>query len=109
APYTPKGVVYGCGDRFSADSDNKRMRKGSPAGTITTVAGIGKPEFHSGLLFAIPGFSGDGGPATSAELKGPVRVAVDGAGNLFIADSGNARIRKVFSGRPINTEGESGS
>src|SRR3989475_262546 len=102
--YAPTGVaVDGAGNLFIADSGNQRIRKVSPAGTITTVAGIGKPEFHSGLLLAIPGFSGDGGPATSAQLNGPVRVAVDGAGNLFIADSGNQRIRKVSPAGTITT------
>src|SRR2546422_890442 len=102
--YAPADVaVDGAGNLFIADSGNQRIRKVSPAGTITTVAGIGKPEFHSGLLLAIPGFSGDGGPATSAQLNGPVRVAVDGAGNLFIADSGNQRIRKVSPAGTITT------
>src|SRR2546427_399671 len=102
--YDPADVaVDGAGNLFIADSGNQRIRKVSPAGTITTVAGIGKPEFHSGLLLAIPGFSGDGGPATSAQLNGPVRVAVDGAGNLFIADSGNQRIRKVSPAGTITT------
>jgi len=54
------------------------------AGDIYTVAGDG-----------IPGFAGDGGPATSARLSGPQAVAVDGAGNLVISDSGNQRIRVV--------------
>ena len=57
------------------------------AQTITTVAGNG-----------FSGFSGDGGPATSAQLKGPVGMAFDGAGNLYIADKSNHRIRKVTPG-----------
>jgi hypothetical protein len=61
-----------------------RVRKVSPDGIITTVAGIG-PK----------GFSGDGGPATAAQLKYPFGLAVDSAGNLFIADLGNYRVRKV--------------
>ena len=60
------------------------MRKVDGSGTITTVAGTGTA-----------GFSGDGGPATSAELNGPDGVAVDGSGNLYIADSDNHRVRKV--------------
>ena len=54
------------------------------AGDIYTVAGDGGP-----------GFSGDGGPATTAELSFPQGVAVDAAGNLLIADSGNGRVRMV--------------
>ncbi len=50
-----------------------------------------------------PGFSGDGGPATSAQLYGPAGVAVDGAGNLFIADSNNTRVRKVSKDGTITT------
>ena len=53
-------------------------------GNISTVAGTGAP-----------GFSGDGGPATSARLDFPSGVAVDSVGNLFIADVNNHRIRKV--------------
>jgi hypothetical protein len=61
-----------------------------PYGPIYTVAGDGTVNGHG-----IAGFSGDGGPATSAELYDPEEVAVDGAGNLVIADSGNNRIREV--------------
>src|SRR2546425_11462660 len=53
---------------------------------ISTVAGNGTS-----------GFSGDGGPATNTSLLAPRGVAVDGAGNLYIADSGNHRIRKVYT------------
>jgi trimeric autotransporter adhesin len=72
---------------FIADSGNNRIRKVSSDGVITTVAGNGTP-----------GFAGDNGPATSAELSNPRGVAVDYYGNLFIADSGNNRIRKVSNG-----------
>jgi sugar lactone lactonase YvrE len=60
------------------------VRKVSPDGTITTVAGTGEP-----------GFSGDGGPATKAQLNVPFAVAVDREGNLYITDENNLRIRKV--------------
>src|SRR5438876_243216 len=81
--YAPTGVtVDGAGNLFIVDSGNLRIRKVTPAGTITTVAGNG--SF---------GFSGDDGPATSAQLRYATGVAVDGAGNLFIADSVNQRIR----------------
>src|SRR5207249_2436430 len=73
----PTGVALGGGgDFFMADGINHRIRRVAGArGTITTVAGPGTY-----------GFSGDGGPATAAELWGPTGVALDGAGNLFIMD-----------------------
>ena len=72
------------GNLYIADARNNRVRKVSSTGIITTVAGNGTD-----------GLSGDGGPATSAQLSGPVNVAVDAAGDLFIADAGNSLIRKV--------------
>ncbi len=73
------------GNVFIADSGNNRIRKVTiGTGLITTVAGIGTA-----------GFSGDGGAAVSAQLSGPQGVAVDASGDLFIADTGNNRIRKV--------------
>ena len=60
------------------------VRKVNPDGTITTVAGTGEP-----------GFSGDGGPATKAQLDVPFAVAADREGNLYITDESNYRIRKV--------------
>jgi len=80
----PAGVaVDALGNLYIVDSSNFRIRKVTPGGTITTVAGDGK--YGSG---------GDGGPATSAQLD-PYGVAVDGAGNLYIADTRNALIREV--------------
>jgi uncharacterized protein (TIGR03437 family) len=85
--YQPNGVaVDSAGNLYIADTSNCRIRKVSN-GVITTVAGNGTP-----------GFSGDGSPATSAELNAPYGVAVDSAGNLYIADTGNNRIRKVSNG-----------
>jgi hypothetical protein len=81
----PFGIIY------IADQENQRVRKIS-GGIITTVAGNG-----------IAGFSGDGGPATSAQLYSPHGIFVDGAGNLYIADSDNNRVRKVSSGGIITT------
>lgn len=73
------------GNLYIADQQNYRIRKVSKAtGNITTVAGNGTN-----------GSAGDGGPATSAQLTLPTGVAVDKAGNIFIADQGNNRIRKV--------------
>jgi sugar lactone lactonase YvrE len=73
------------GNLFICDPFNARVRRVDHAsGVITTVAGNGTK-----------GFSGDGGPATSAELQAPTGAAVDKSGNLFIADSFNNRIRRV--------------
>jgi uncharacterized protein (TIGR03437 family) len=84
----PEGIaVDSQGNLFIADHANNRVRKVSPNGIITTVAGIGSA-----------GFSGDGGPATSAQLNGTFAVAVDNAGNLYIEDHDNWRIRKVSGG-----------
>lgn len=80
------------GNLYIADIANHRVRKVSPAGMITTIAGTG-----------IGGYSGDGGPATAATLNFPAAVAVDGNGNIFIADSGNAVIRKVDNSGTITT------
>jgi uncharacterized repeat protein (TIGR02543 family) len=71
---------------------NNVIRRVNPSGIITTVAGNGTP-----------GYSGDGGPATSAQLQGPGGVAVDSAGNLYIADAYNSAIRKVNAGGIITT------
>src|SRR5438309_1663220 len=84
----PHGLfVDGFGNIFIADTYNDRIRKVVAAtGNIETVAGNG--------TF---GFSGDGGPAISAALSGPEGVFLDSSGNLFIADTGNSRIRKVVA------------
>ena len=89
----PYGVaVDGAGNLYIVDRSNNRIRKVDPAGTITTVAGTGER-----------GFSGDGGPASEAQLNSPLGVAVDGAGNLYIADTTNSRIRKVDATGTITT------
>ena len=72
---------------YIADSFNNRIRKVDSTGTITTIAGTG--EY---------GFGGDGGPAAEAQLSFPFGVAVDVAGNLYIADRDNQRIRKLTPG-----------
>ncbi len=90
---TPRGVaVDGAGNLFIADFLNNRIRKVNASGVISTIAGSGAP-----------GFAGNGGPATSALLNNPAGVAVDGAGNLFIADQANRRIRKVNPSGVIST------
>ena len=81
----PQGVALdGTGSLYVADLINQVVRRISWSGTITTVAGTG-----------VAGYSGDNGPATSAKLNSPVAVAVDGAGDLFIADFANNRVREV--------------
>ena len=80
------------GNLFIADAENHRIRQVSPDGVIRTVAGNG-----------LGGFSGDGGPATNASLEFPQGVAVDAAGNLFIADAENHRIRQVSPDGVIRT------
>jgi uncharacterized protein (TIGR03437 family) len=88
----PRGVaVDASGNLYIADFNNNAVRKVSN-GTITTVAGNGSL-----------GFSGDGGPATSAQLHAPVAVAVDLAGDLYISDLQNYRIRMVTPNGIINT------
>jgi uncharacterized protein (TIGR03437 family) len=83
----PYGVaVDSDGNLYIADWGNNRIREVS-GGVITTVAGNGTP-----------GFSGDNGPPTNAQLANPQGVAVDSAGSLYIADFGNSRIRKVSNG-----------
>lgn len=75
-------LVDGSGNLFISEDGNARVRRVDGAtGIITTVVGNGSP-----------GFSGDGGPATSAQLRA---VTLDAAGNLFISDYDNSRIRRV--------------
>ncbi|TDR46792.1 NHL repeat-containing protein [Tahibacter aquaticus] len=90
---SPTGAALdSAGNLFIADSYGSRIRKVDIHGTVTTVAG-------NGAL----GFSGDGGRATSAALNQPAAVAVDLAGNLYIADSKNFRVRKVDTHGTITT------
>lgn len=84
----PRGVTLDrAGNIYVADMFGHVVRKIGTDGTITTVAGTGEP-----------GFSGDGGPATSAQLNGPTYLAVDGEDNLYISDTENHRVRKVSGG-----------
>ncbi len=75
----------GQGGWLIADTANHRIRRISPAGVITTIAGTGEA-----------GNSGDGGPATSAALHSPQAVLADNGGSIYIADTGNHRIRRIL-------------
>ena len=98
--HVPMGVaVDTAGNLYIADSGvNNVIRKVTADGTISTVAGN-----------YTAGFSGDGGPATSAQLSGPTGIAVDRAGNLYIVDAGNERIRMVSTDGVIATIAGSGN
>ncbi len=84
--------VDGSGNIYIGDQGNHRIRKVDTSGIISTVAGNDTA-----------GFSGDGGPATSASLNNPFGVSVDGSGNIYIADLSNHVIRKVDTSGNINT------
>ncbi|MBU2008401.1 MAG: hypothetical protein KJ624_00905 [Chloroflexi bacterium] len=90
---SPRGLAVDSGNLYVADSGNNRIRRVDLAtGTITTFAGTGEG-----------GHGGDGGPATAAQLSSPRGLALD-SGNLYVADSGNNRIRRVnLSARTITT------
>ncbi len=78
-------IIDASGNVYIADSANNCIRfVAASSGIITTIAGTG-----------VAGYSGDGGAATAAKLNGPVGVTLDGAGNVYISDQLNARIRKV--------------
>ena len=83
--YFPRQIAFDpSGNLYIADSLNLRVRKVTPQGIISTVAGNGKP-----------GYTGDNGPATSATMNYPTGVAADSAGYLYIADQQNHAIRRV--------------
>ncbi|MFK8845340.1 hypothetical protein [Streptomyces sp. Ac-502] len=89
----PHGVALDKdGNLYIAERSNHRVRRVTPQGIITTVAGNGQA-----------GYTSDGGPATATQLNGPSAVAVDDAGNLYIADINNHRIRKVDTRGIITT------
>jgi hypothetical protein len=104
----PGGVaIDGAGNLYIADTNNNVVREVNlTANSIRTVAGT-----------AAPGFTGDGGPGTAAELNSPQGVTVDAAGNLYIADTGNNAVREVnastqaittITGDPTGAQGSSG-
>lgn len=98
----PTHILFdAAGNLLVVEQGNHRIRRISPAGAISTIAGTG-----------VPGFSGDGGPASAARLNLPNAVAVDGTGNIYIADMGNHRVRRVSPTGAITTvagTGEAGA
>ena len=85
---SPAGLGARGADVYLADRANGRVRRVDASGTITTVAGGGV---------------GDGLPATSAKLSDPRGVVADGAGNVYVADCGNSRVRRIDPGGVIST------
>ena len=77
-------AVDNAGDIFIADADNQRIREVNAGGVISTAAGTGSR-----------GFSGDGGAATAAPFMQPTSIALDAAGDIVIAELGNARVRRI--------------
>ncbi|MGO9096393.1 MAG: hypothetical protein ACLQGV_14380 [Bryobacteraceae bacterium] len=95
----PRGLALdGQGNLYISDSGNCRIRKLSANGTISTIAGTG-----------IPGFAGDDGLATGAQLSYPHGLAMDSSGNLYVADSWNYVIRKITPAGTIQTVAGNGS
>ncbi len=93
AGISPSSVaVDSSGAVYVLDSDAQRVRKFTPGGNISTVAGNGRS-----------GYTGDGGQAVNATLQSPKAIAVDSAGNLYIADTANGVIRKVNTNGIIST------
>ncbi len=95
----PEGIaIDGAGNLFIVDAGNQRLRKVTAGGIISTVAGNGTA-----------GFSGDGGPATSAKFRGLSGVAIDGTGNIYLLDRGNYRVRKIATSGTISTVAGNGT
>jgi len=95
----PEGIaVDHSGNVYIAEAANNRVRKVGTDGSIQTIAGTG-----------VAGFSGDGGPAAAAELNQPYGLAIDAAGNLYIADLGNSRVREITLAGVINTAAGGGT
>lgn len=96
---SPRGLaIDSSGNLYIADTNNARIRRVTPSGIITTYAGTGTA-----------GFSGDNGPAASAQISNVMDIATDRAGNLFLLDFRNARIRKISLDGVIVTYAGTGS
>ncbi len=91
-------VIDGSGNTYFSELNSNRIRKVSPSGIITTIAGTG-----------VAGYSGDGGPATAAKLHMPFGIDLDNAGNVYFADCLNHRIRKISTSGIITTVAGNGT
>ncbi len=89
-------AVDAAGNIYVADNGNNLIRKISPGGMVSTIAGNGQPAFADGS-------------GTSASFNSPFGIAVDGAGNIYVADSGNNRIRKITPAGAVSTFAGSGA
>ncbi len=95
----PQGIAADArGNVYVADTNNHRIRKITPGGTISTIAGTGTG-----------GFSGDGGPADKARVNSPKGIAVDSDGNVYISDTLSNRIRIITLDGNISTIAGSGA
>ena len=95
----PSGVVRdNAGNTYVTDTNNNRIRKVSSNGAISTIAGTG-----------VTGYSGDGGAAAGAQLNNPQSLALDASGNLYVADAGNVRVRKIDGSGNITTVAGNGT
>lgn len=96
---SPSAVaVDTAGNVYIADQVNFRIRKVTPSGVISTIGGNG-----------VYGYSGDGGPATSAMITGPYDIHVDRLGNVYFADNANQRVRKISTSGIITTVAGTGT
>ncbi len=95
-----EGLAFGSNNSkiYIADAGDHRIHCVLPDGAIQTLAGTGSP-----------GFSGDGGPAIKAQLRSPYGLSADAAGNLYVADIGNRRIRRISANGTITTVAGGGS
>jgi sugar lactone lactonase YvrE len=99
--YAPSGICIDVsGNLYITGYWDNSVRKVSPSGIISTVAGC--------CGFGYPGHTGDGGPATMAQLDGPTGIAIDAVGNIYIADNGNNCVRKINAAGIITTFAGSG-
>jgi len=88
---TPSGIALdGKGNLLVADTGNHAIRSISPEGMVTTLAGNGKPGYHDGI-------------GTQTQFNGPTGIAVDVAGNVYVADTYNDRIRKISTDGQVST------